>query len=129
MKASVIHEYGGPEVLRYQDYPDPVLQPDEVLVRVAAAGVNPVDALERSGETKAWRPVQFPGVLGWDLSGTVQKMGSGVEGFSVGDQVLAWAYHTYAELCAYLATRAANSCAFVRLITAAISGTWIAVHL
>src|SRR3984957_8766311 len=100
MKASVIHEYGGPEVLRYEDYPDPVLQPDEVLVRVAAAGVNPVDALERSGETKAWRPVQFPGVLGWDLSGTVEKLGTGVEGFSIGDQVLAWAYHTYAELCA-----------------------------
>jgi NADPH:quinone reductase-like Zn-dependent oxidoreductase len=100
MKASVIHEYGGPEVLRYEDYPDPVLQPDEVLVRVAAAGVNPVDALERSGETKAWRPVQFPGVLGWDLSGTVEKLGTGVEGYSIGGQVLAWAYHTYAELCA-----------------------------
>ena len=100
MKAAVIHEYGGPEVLRYEDYPDPVLQSGEVLVRVAAAGVNPVDALERSGETKAWRPVQFPGVLGWDLSGTVEKLETGAEGFSVGDQVLAWAYHTYAELCA-----------------------------
>jgi NADPH:quinone reductase-like Zn-dependent oxidoreductase len=100
MKAAVIHEYGGPEVLRYEDYPDPVLQSGEVLVRVAAAGVNPVDALERSGETKAWRPIQFPGVLGWDFSGTVEKLGSGAEGFSVGDQVLAWAYHTYAELCA-----------------------------
>ena len=100
MKASVIHEYGGAEVLRYEDYPDPVLQPGEVLVRVAAAGVNPVDALERSGQTKDWRPVQFPGVLGWDLSGAVEKLGAGIEGFSVGDQVLAWAYHTYAELCA-----------------------------
>jgi NADPH:quinone reductase-like Zn-dependent oxidoreductase len=100
MKASVIHEYGGPEVLRYEDYPDPIVQPGEVLVRVAAAGVNPVDALERSGETKAWRPVEFPGVLGWDLSGTIERLGTGVEGLSVGDQVLAWAYHTYAELCA-----------------------------
>jgi NADPH:quinone reductase-like Zn-dependent oxidoreductase len=71
-----------------------------VVVRVAAAGVNPIDMLERSGETKEWRPVQFPGVIGWDLSGTVEKLGSGVKGFSVGDQVLAWAYHTYAELCA-----------------------------
>ena len=100
MKAAVIHEYGGPEVFRYEDYPDPVLKSDQVLVRVVAAGVNPVDALERSGETKAWRPIQFPGVLGWDFSGTVEKLGSGAEGFSVGDQVLAWAYHTYAELCA-----------------------------
>jgi NADPH:quinone reductase-like Zn-dependent oxidoreductase len=99
MKASVIHEYGGPEVLHYEDYPDPVLNPGEVLVRVAAAGLNPVDILERSGQTKEWRPIQFPGVIGWDLSGTVEKLGTGVKGFSVGDQVLAWAYHTYAELC------------------------------
>jgi len=99
MKASVIHEYGGPDVLKYEDYPDPVLQPGEVLVRVAA-GVNPVDTLERSGQTKEWRPIQFPGVLRWDLSGIVEKLGVGVQGFSRGDQVLAWAYHTYAELCA-----------------------------
>ena len=89
MKALVIHEYGGPEVLRYEDYPDPVLQPGEVLVRVAAAGVNPVDILERSGEAKAWRPVHFPGVLGWDLSGTVETLGAGAQGFSTGDQVVA----------------------------------------
>ena len=67
---------------------------------MAAAGINPVDTLERAGETKAWRPVQFPGVLGWDLSGTVERVGAGVNGFSIGDQVLAWGYHTYAELCA-----------------------------
>jgi NADPH:quinone reductase-like Zn-dependent oxidoreductase len=100
MKASVIHEYGGPEVLRYEDYPDPVLNPGEALVRVVAAGLNPVDILERSGQTKEWRPIQFPGVIGWDLSGTVERLGTGVTGFSVGDRVLAWAYHTYAELCA-----------------------------
>jgi NADPH:quinone reductase-like Zn-dependent oxidoreductase len=119
MKASVIHEYGGPEVLRYEDYPDPVRQPGEVLVRVAAAGVNPVDALERSGETKAWRPVQFPGVLGWDLSGTVEKLGTGVEGFSEGDQVLAWAYHTYAELCAVNAALLARVPKGMNLVDAA----------
>jgi NADPH:quinone reductase-like Zn-dependent oxidoreductase len=100
MKAVVIHEYGGPEVLRYEDYSDPVLQPGEVLIRVAAAGVNPIDAILRSGEMKARQPVQFPGVLGRDLSGTVEKLGTGVEGFSIGDQVLAWTYHTYAEFCA-----------------------------
>lgn len=100
MKAAVIHEYGGPEVLRYEDYADPAPLQDEVLVRVAAAGLNPVDLLERSGQTKEWRPIQFPGVIGWDLSGTVEKLGADVEGFSVGDHVLAWAYHTYAELCA-----------------------------
>jgi NADPH:quinone reductase-like Zn-dependent oxidoreductase len=100
MKASVIHEYGGPDVLKYEDYPDPILQPGEVLVRVAAAGVNPIDALERSGATREWRPVKFPGVLGCDLSGTVEKLGPGANGLSVGDQVLACADHTYAEHCA-----------------------------
>jgi NADPH:quinone reductase-like Zn-dependent oxidoreductase len=100
MKAAVIHEYGGPEVLRYEDYPDPTLLAGEVLVRVAAAGINPVDTSERTGQTKEWRPVTFPGVLGWDLSGTVEKIGAGVQGVAAGDRVLAWAYHTYAELCA-----------------------------
>src|SRR5579862_6691 len=119
MKASVIHEYGGPEVLRYEDYPDPVFQSGDVLVRVAAAGVNPVDALERSGGTKEWRPVQFPGVLGWDLSGTIERLGTGVDGFSVGDQVLAWAYHTYAELCAVKADLLAKVPRGMNLIDAA----------
>jgi len=119
MKASVIHEYGGPEVLRYEDYPDPVFQSGDVLVRVAAAGVNPVDALERSGGTKEWRPVQFPGVLGWDLSGTIERLGTGVDGFSVGDQVLAWAYHTYAELCAVKADLLAKVPRGMNLVDAA----------
>jgi NADPH:quinone reductase-like Zn-dependent oxidoreductase len=100
MKAAVIHQYGGPEVLKYEDYPDPRLEPGEVLLRVTAASINPVDILERTGGTKDWRPVQFPGVLGWDVSGTVEELGPGAKGFSIGDQVLAWAYHTYAELCA-----------------------------
>jgi NADPH:quinone reductase-like Zn-dependent oxidoreductase len=119
MKASVIHEYGGPEVLRYEDYPDPVLNPGEVLVRVAAAGLNPVDILERSGQTKEWRPIRFPGVLGWDLSGTVEKLGTGVKGFSVGDQILAWAYHTYAELCAVNAALLAKVPRGMNLVDAA----------
>lgn len=119
MKASVIHEYGGPEVLKYEDYPDPILHPGEVLVRVAAAGVNPIDTLERSGQTKQWRPVQFPGVLGYDLSGMVEKLGAGVEGFSIGDQVLALADHTYAELCAVKAELLARVPESMNLVDAA----------
>jgi NADPH:quinone reductase-like Zn-dependent oxidoreductase len=99
MKAIVIHEYGGPEVLKFEDYPDPVAGSGEVLVRVAAASINPIDTLERAGLTKEFRPVAFPGVLGWDLAGTVAGVGPDVEKFSVGDRVFAWAYHTYAELC------------------------------
>ena len=100
MKAAVIHEYGGPEVLKYEDYPDPVLQQGEVLVRVAAAGVNPIDTYVRAGQTKDWRPIQFPAILGYDVSGTVEKLAPGVSEFSIGDQVLALADHAYAELCA-----------------------------
>jgi NADPH:quinone reductase-like Zn-dependent oxidoreductase len=117
MKASVIHEYGGPEVLRYEDYPNPVLRPGEVLVRVA--GVNPIDALVRSGQTKAWRPVSFPGVLGYDVSGTIEKLGTGVDGFSIGELVLALADHTYAELCAIKANLLARVPKGMNLVDAA----------
>jgi NADPH:quinone reductase-like Zn-dependent oxidoreductase len=99
MKAVVMHEYGGPDVLKYEDFPDPVPRKGEVLIRVAAAGINPVDLLQRSGETKTYMPVEFPGVIGWDLSGTIVRLGPDVLAFSVGDRVFAWAFHTYAELC------------------------------
>ena len=99
MKAIVVHEYGGPEVLKYEDYPDPVPGPGEVLVRVAAASVNPLDYKRRAGLTKNFYPIKFPGLIGVDMSGTVAKIGPGVEGFSVGDQVFAMADDTYAELC------------------------------
>lgn len=100
MKAVVMRQYGGPEVLKYEDFPDPAPGAGEVLVRVAAAGINPVDLLQRSGETRAYMPVESPGVIGWDVSGTVVQVGARVGDFSVGDRVFAWAYHTYAELCA-----------------------------
>ena len=100
MKAIVLHQYGGPEVLKFEDYPDPVPGPGEVLVRVAAASVNPIDYKRRAGLTKDFYPMQFPGLIGVDMAGTVVKIGPGVEGFSAGDQVFAMADNTYAELCA-----------------------------
>jgi NADPH:quinone reductase-like Zn-dependent oxidoreductase len=99
MKAVVVHEYGGPEVLKFEDYPDPIPGPGEVLVRVAAASVNPIDYKRRAGLTKDFYPMKFPGLIGVDMAGTVVKIGPGVEGFSVGDQVFAMADNTYAELC------------------------------
>jgi NADPH:quinone reductase-like Zn-dependent oxidoreductase len=99
MKAIVIHQYGGPEVLKFEDYPDPVPGQGEVLVRVAAAGVNPIDYKRRAGLTKDFYPLHFPGLIGVDMAGTVVKLGPGVEGFSVGDQVFAMADNTYAQLC------------------------------
>ncbi|MGA6984233.1 MAG: NADP-dependent oxidoreductase [Candidatus Sulfotelmatobacter sp.] len=99
MKAIVVHQYGSPEVLKFEDYPDPVPGPGEVLVRVAAASVNPIDYKRRAGLTKDFYPMKFPGLIGVDMAGTVVKLGPGVEGFSVGDQVFAMADNTYAELC------------------------------
>ncbi len=99
MKAIVVHQYGGPEVLKFEDYPDPVPGPGEVLVRVAAASVNPIDCKRRAGLTKDFYPTHFPGLIGIDMAGTVIETGPGVEDFSAGDQVFAMADNTYAELC------------------------------
>ena len=99
MKAVVVHKYGGPEVLKFEDYPDPVPGAGEVLVRVAAASVNPLDYKRRAGLTDDYYPIHFPGLIGVDMAGTVVKIGPEVEGFSVGDQVFSMADNTYAELC------------------------------
>src|SRR6202451_1400482 len=99
MKAIVVHQYGGPEVLKFEDYPDPVPGPGQVLVRVAASSVNPIDYKRRAGLTKDFYPMKFPSLIGVDLAGTVVKVGPGVEGFSAGDQVFAMADNNYAELC------------------------------
>jgi NADPH:quinone reductase-like Zn-dependent oxidoreductase len=98
MKAVVLHEYGGPDKLKYEDAPDPVAGEGQVLVRVAAASINPVDYKMRSGEAKERFPVHFPGILGRDVSGTVRDLGAGVSGFAPGDHVMALANQTYAEL-------------------------------
>src|SRR5208283_3155875 len=99
MRAIVVREYGGPEVLKFEEYPDPVPGPGEVLVRVAAASVNPIDCKRRAGLTKDFYPMQFPSLIGIDVAGTVVQIGPAVEGFSAGDHVFAMADNTYAELC------------------------------
>lgn len=100
MKASVIHQYGGPEVLKYEDYADPTVGDGQVLVRVAATSINPVDLGRRSGMMKNLFPIEFPGIIGLDVAGTIVKLGPGVKGFSEGEKVFAFADQTYAELCA-----------------------------
>jgi|SRR5579872_979430 len=99
MKAIVVHQYGGPEVLKFEEYPDPIPGPGEVLVRVAATSVNPIDYKRRAGLTKDSYPMHFPGLIGVDMAGTVVKLGRGVDDFSVGDHVFAMADNTYAQLC------------------------------
>src|SRR5258707_2156176 len=87
MKAIRIHNYGGPEVLKYEDAPRPQPQAGEVLIRVHAAGVNPIDWKVREGHMKDFWPHKFPLILGWDLSGVVEELGKGASRFKIGDEV------------------------------------------
>lgn len=91
MKAIRLHEFGGPEVLQYEDAPLPELKPGEVLVRVHAVGINPPDWYLRDGMRMLppeWRPqVTMPVILGSDISGVVEAVATDVKDFAVGDEV------------------------------------------
>jgi NADPH:quinone reductase-like Zn-dependent oxidoreductase len=90
MKAIVVHEYGGPEVLKYEDAPRPEPKENEILVRVIAAGVNPVDGMIRSGMFAKYEKNTFPIIPGGDIAGVVEKTGSKVTKFKTGDPVYAY---------------------------------------
>ncbi len=89
MQAIEIQQFGGPEVLTLQEVVTPQPGADEVLLRVHAAGVNPVDTGARSGRSAALTNASLPYIPGFDVSGVVAAIGSGVTGFSVGDPVYA----------------------------------------
>ena len=101
MKAVRIHSYGGPEVLKYEDAPRPKPGKGEVLIRVHAAGVNPIDWKVRAGYMKDFIPHSFPLILGWDVSGVIEEVGAIVSRFKKGDEVYSLPDHTrdgaYAE--------------------------------
>ena len=85
MKAAFIHETGEPNVLQYGELPTPEPGSGEVLVKVGAAALNPIDTYIRSGAVAL--PIKFPYVVGCDLAGTVEAVGKGVSRFAVGDRV------------------------------------------
>jgi NADPH:quinone reductase-like Zn-dependent oxidoreductase len=91
MKAIRIHNYGGPEVLEYEDAPRPQPGEGEVLLRVHATSVNPIDWKVRAGYMKDFIPHSFPLILGWDVSGTIEAAGPGAFRFKKGDEVVAMA--------------------------------------
>lgn len=97
MKAALLYQYGGPEQFRYEDTDVPDFGDNEVLVRVRATSINPVDWKIRSGAAKARMPVDFPAILGRDLAGEVVASGRNVTGFPKGMRVMALANGTYAE--------------------------------
>jgi NADPH:quinone reductase-like Zn-dependent oxidoreductase len=87
MKAVRIHSYGGPEVLVYEDAPRPTPGPGELLAQVHAAGVNPADWKVREGYFKDFLHHSLPLILGWDFSGVVETVGTGVTNFKNGDAI------------------------------------------
>jgi NADPH:quinone reductase-like Zn-dependent oxidoreductase len=87
MKAIRIHEYGAPEVLRYEEAPRPEPAAGEVLVRVHAAAVNPVDWKVRAGHVKDWLKYQLPMIPGWDFSGVVEAAGASAGSWRPGEEV------------------------------------------
>lgn len=88
MKAVRIHEYGDSSVLRYEDAPRPTLQEGDVLIRVHASSVNPFEWKVRAGYLKDYLPMTLPTILGWDVSGVIEEVTSGVTHWEVGDEVI-----------------------------------------
>lgn len=99
MRAIQVHRYGGPEELKLEEQPRPTPQASEVLLRVYAAGVNPIDWKIRQGLMQGPQPVTFPYTPGIEAAGTVAAIGPGVKGFEVGQaaygQVASGAYAEY----------------------------------
>ncbi len=123
MKAIRIHAYGGPELLQLEDAPVPACGAGDLLVRVVAAGINPIDWKVRSGLMAAQLPKPFPITLGSDAAGTVAAMGGAVRGFELGDEVFFYAEFarggTYAEYLAVEASQVAKKPRTVSFSTAA----------
>ena len=97
MKAVRYADYGDPSVLHLEEVQVPSPADGEVLVRVRATGVHPMDWKTRAGYLKQYMPVELPFTPGWELAGTVEAVGPGVESLKVGDRVFGRASATYAE--------------------------------
>jgi NADPH:quinone reductase-like Zn-dependent oxidoreductase len=93
MQAVVAHEYGGPEVLKFEQVPKPEPQPDQALVRVIASGVNPADPLTLSGKYAKEFGTHLPLIPGYDIAGVVEKTGANVTKLKAGDAV--YGYPTF----------------------------------
>lgn len=123
MKAVRIHNYGNTDVLVYEDAPMPSIQSDDVLVRIVAASVNPVDWKIREGYLNRMISYQLPLTLGWDVSGVVEAVGTEVSRFKVGDAVFSRPDikrdGTYAEYVAIRADEVAHKPKMISHVEAA----------
>jgi NADPH2:quinone reductase len=111
MRAVYYEEFGTPDVLKLGERPVPTPAADEVLVQVAAAGVNPIDRRLRNGELQTFFTREWPIIPGWDVAGRILDVGSGVSGWKKGEDIVGlaftWSLHhgTYAE---YVPVKAAS---------------------
>lgn len=109
MKAIQVHQFGGPEVMKLEDAKEPSAGPGQVLIRVKAAGVNPVDTTFRSGNHPLAKSLKLPWTPGGDAAGEVVAAGSGVEAFKAGERVFgSAATGSYAEMALMSPTRTAQ---------------------
>jgi NADPH:quinone reductase-like Zn-dependent oxidoreductase len=97
MNAVVLTAYGDVDKLELRDLPDPEAEPNGLVIRMAGAGINPVDIKMRTGAAQARFPVKFPAVLGRDASGEVLRTGNEVKSFARGDRVFGLIQGGYAE--------------------------------
>ncbi|MGO8793866.1 MAG: NADP-dependent oxidoreductase [Candidatus Sulfotelmatobacter sp.] len=97
MKAILVRDYGDVNQLVYGDAPDLKPGPGEVLVKMAATSINPIDWKLRRGDMKERAPLKFPAILGRDLAGEVVALGDGVTSRKIGDRVMGLVNHAYAE--------------------------------
>src|SRR5688572_11228997 len=119
MKAIVMRAHGGPEVLRHEDFPDPVAAPGEALVRVRACALNHLDLWTRKGE--AGRSPAFPHILGCDISGEIAALPAAVSGLSVGQRVML-SPGTSCGRCRMCLSGEDSSCREYRILGAQIHG-------
>ena len=125
MKAAFYEEFGPPEVLQIGERPKPVPAADEVLVQVAAAGVNPIDRRLRNGELQPFFQREWPIIPGWDLAGRIVEVGADVDGWQVGDEIAGLAFlwklqhGTYAEYVPVKASAIARKPASLSFVQAA----------
>lgn len=87
MKAAIINYFGPPEVLKIEEIEKPVPNDNQVLIKIQFTGINPVDTKVRAGTSGMSKQLQLPAILGWDISGTIKKVGKNVTEFKTGDEV------------------------------------------
>ncbi len=97
MKAIRIHDYGGLDTLTFEEAPKPEPQASQVLIRMKAAGVNPVDSSMRGGALRQFMPLQFPWTPGLEGAGVVEAVGADVKGFQAGQEVYGFVSGGYAQ--------------------------------